>query len=769
MFWFILRDYKKWLVYDWSLEKLDVAMDMDDAIKFYHDDAKVTKDTIKAFGLVYTFALPTIEYKDFQKQIEDAKASNASKKPRIITKQFRDYLVKMARLRILSDAVYSVWNIVLDGYELVLDYRWWLLFLPKAWTKYEKKKETAKFNKEREGALILMKDDLMGFYRNEPYYIKIENEKKLFPIGKDYQIKHPRTWSDIIVKNNYGASLRNAIFWKAAEARAKKMLDAKAAYAAANPDDAKAAINHKEKPLLYWRQYDLRKVMGRRTCFTHIRRAGKTIFLVNAAIDFLLMHNDMSMLRPTSILFLSLAEKNIQAVIHYLLKMKESFGAIWDQMFHYDSKYNVFSFREWKKILGTITFISQLSRDPWVGNFVDALIVDEAPRIKYSVFKDFEPFITHEHAFFLAGSTMYEWVEKSWFYDYLIEYERESLERYDIDSFIIDEREKKQTNPGYIFDISAAKRYTLDDDENITEERKELLRQDYLKKSPARYLCELYSRFPDEGKVFNYSRSLQMSDKIKERVYKYVIIWYDPALTHDLSALIVVGYNSDTRKLVLLEEHTLNHWSDMTFGSQAKKIAELQKSLEIKYASGESSRPMFFVMDTTGNQKSAAELLRMFGVTVDQQISYTTGNYASDSPVPWEIRVPKKDLVKISQILFDESKVVLNNELQELIKQLENFYQIGNNQYEGKGSKDDHVNAMMLALYYVYETLGMKHELMLIDVAKWQDDKYLKRVHHLSQKDLIAYNKNKKSWFEQSLNSFKEDNDNSSYFSNYIR
>ena len=115
-----------------------------------------------------------------------------------------------------------------------------------------------------------------------------------------------------------------------------------------------------------------------------------------AALRFLLKDNPRRALRPTSVLYLSLAEKNIQAVVHYLMKMKESFGELGDQLFHYDSKYNVFSFRRGKEVLGTITFISKFARDPGVGNFVDALIVDEAPRIKYDVFKDFEPFITHE-------------------------------------------------------------------------------------------------------------------------------------------------------------------------------------------------------------------------------------------------------------------------------------------------------------------------------------------------------------------------------------
>jgi hypothetical protein len=70
-----------------------------------------------------------------------------------------------------------------------------------------------------------------------------------------------------------------------------------------------------------------------------------------AALRYLLRDNKKRALRPTSVLYLSLAEKNIQAVIHYLIKMKESFGDLGDQLFHYDSKYHVFSFRKGKEIL----------------------------------------------------------------------------------------------------------------------------------------------------------------------------------------------------------------------------------------------------------------------------------------------------------------------------------------------------------------------------------------------------------------------------------
>ena len=100
---------------------------------------------------------------------------------------------------------------------------------------------------------------------------------------------------------------------------------------------------------------------------------------------------------------------------------------------------------------------------------------------------------------------MYDGVEKSWFYDYLLEYEKETRDRYDVDKRILDIWREKEINPSYEPDVSTGIRYTIDDDENMTEKQKEHVKESYLKKDPSRYMTELYSRFPDEGKVFNYS------------------------------------------------------------------------------------------------------------------------------------------------------------------------------------------------------------------------------------------------------------------------
>ena len=62
-------------------------------------------------------------------------------------------------------------------------------------------------------------------------------------------------------------------------------------------------------------------------------------------------YNPKARFRPTSVLFVGLSEKNLQPVLHYIKKMIQSFGPVGEQMFHYDSKFSILSFRQGKEIL----------------------------------------------------------------------------------------------------------------------------------------------------------------------------------------------------------------------------------------------------------------------------------------------------------------------------------------------------------------------------------------------------------------------------------
>ena len=86
--------------------------------------------------------------------------------------------------------------------------------------------------------------------------------------------------------------------------------------------------------------------------------------MVFLALRAVMKHNPKAQFRPTSVLYIGLTEKALMPVLHYITKMTQAFGEAGEQMFRYDSKYGILSFKEGKRVLGTITFISQEGRNP---------------------------------------------------------------------------------------------------------------------------------------------------------------------------------------------------------------------------------------------------------------------------------------------------------------------------------------------------------------------------------------------------------------------
>lgn len=86
---------------------------------------------------------------------------------------------------------------------------------------------------------------------------------------------------------------------------------------------------------------------------------------------------------------------------------------------------------------------------------------------------------------------------------------------------------------------NAGLRYTIDDNEFLPDIEKQKIKVQYAK-NPIKYLSELYSRFPDEGKIFKYEPALREAASLQQNKYKYVVHGYDPARTQDKSVLITV-------------------------------------------------------------------------------------------------------------------------------------------------------------------------------------------------------------------------------------
>jgi hypothetical protein len=64
-----------------------------------------------------------------------------------------------------------------------------------------------------------------------------------------------------------------------------------------------------------------------------------------------------------------------------------------------------------------------------VGDYADFIVIDEAEKIPENVFDDFYALVTNERSRILMISTLNPRSEKTWFYNKLIEGEKEEMER----------------------------------------------------------------------------------------------------------------------------------------------------------------------------------------------------------------------------------------------------------------------------------------------------------------------------------------------------
>lgn len=244
-------------------------------------------------------------------------------------------------------------------------------------------------------------------------------------------------------------------------------------------------------------------------------------------------------------------------------------------MFHWDTASRRILFRSGKEILGEILFLSAEAKDPGIGEYADCVIIDEAGKIPQGHYEALQPIVDTEGARLIAVSTLYKTSMKGWFYEKIVDAEMRA--NIDVDNFIDNYRTLLKD-----VDLSAqegkakfaemvdrmdedrpvcALRYTIDDIEYLSEKKRDYIKKEY-EKDVVRYMSELYSRYPDEGKVFDYENALCSKDKVFSYSYENVVVAYDPAAVKDNPGVIVAGYVRDINKISILEEHNLPRSGD---------------------------------------------------------------------------------------------------------------------------------------------------------------------------------------------------------------
>jgi len=363
--------------------------------------------------------------------------------------------------------------------------------------------------------------------------------------------------------------------------------------------------------------------------------------------------------RERQIIFICVSEEKMWQPLQYLLTMCKEDMALW--FIKYKQKEKQFENTiTWAKLI----FRSAGSRTWAASYWADLVILDEAAMIGDQFWEDLLPIIIQEGATVFAISTINEDVKDNWFYRELVKAELE-----------LDDR-------------MFAMRVTIDDNELLTEERKQDMK-DALIHRPMKYWTQLYSIFPSGNTVFTLTWVIQPD---LQTLPNSVVIWYDPWKIRDNAAVVII----DPNELRVIEEI---RWYQVTYKNQHEMMKEIKKKYPIST----------IIMDRTGVGEGVAEI---FGDLVDVSVKYKGQGETNFNQQFAYYQVSKMNLVEGTKLYFENFWLKINSSLISLIGELKWFQKISTGkkvtQYGWVWVKDDSVNALMLACFQMKHVLWIQ-------------------------------------------------------------
>ena len=356
--------------------------------------------------------------------------------------------------------------------------------------------------------------------------------------------------------------------------------------------------------------------------------------------------------RERQILFICVSEEKMWQPLQYLLTMcKDDIALGYIKYTQKDKQFE--NTITWAKLI----FRSAWSRTGAASYWADLVILDEAAMIPDSFWEDLLPIIIQEGATVFGISTINEDVKDNWFYRELV-------------------RAELEIGPNMY-----AQRVTIDDNELLSDERKEAMKK-ALENNPMKYWTQLYSIFPSGNNVFSLTGVIQpnmgtMSDT--------VVIWYDPGKISDNAWVVII----DPSEMRVIEEV---RWYQVNYKDQKQLMIDLKKNY----------KNCTVVMDRTWVGEWVAEI---FGDVVDVYVKYKGHWEVTFNTQFGYYQVSKMTLVEFTKLYFEHFGLKINSGLENLINELKWFQKIntGNKviQYGGVWVKDDSVNALMLACFYL--------------------------------------------------------------------
>ena len=485
------------------------------------------------------------------------------------------------------------------------------------------------------------------------------------------------------------------------------------------------------------RQYQVIKRLGWMNFIAATRRSGKTRLLAFLAVREIIREpiTQQEQWRPIRVLYIGLTDKKNKAARDYILRMSAKYRA--SKMFKRQWEESRLMFQDQEgNALWIVDFISAKDYEAGVGEYADLILIDEAARVKEWVFEAILPIVTNEWARLICVSTIDRKTKKNWFYRKVLEAEKQEFLRPDIDKRILDTRknngyhQKKWKNDFTRESCAEVRknimyeremvgmRYTIDDIEYITERDREMSKR-ILREYPNRYYAELYSVFPDEGKIFPYERVLKEPDKISQVRFDYVVLGYDPAIMTDIWAVVVAWYDRVQSKIHFVEELEMPR---ETYNQHPETLNELKQ----RYAylvNGNDPRKVFIVADITGNL-GLVSLFETKHCDLDLKIRYHAGmQNTRDKNSTY--KVSKEYMVDTLRNIMESWWCVISTACVRMIEEM-NYFQIvenpqtGRQWYEAIEWHDDFVNAAMIATFFIYDYMIEKDHIMARNV--WRDE-----------------------------------------------
>lgn len=503
------------------------------------------------------------------------------------------------------------------------------------------------------------------------------------------------------------------------------------------------------------------------------RRWGKTYRAIDEAVE-MFTRDSQERSKPVRVLFVGINNKKLQTAIKYLLSFTKQFTEAW--YFERESSKNIMHYRQsdskaWKsksiQDLWTIEFIWSKDDDAWVWDYADLIIIDECERIAENVWEDIMPIITNEGARCILISTLNKNSQKTWFYNQLIQWETEEIQRWLTNMDVVEvikqqwnkrvqphiDEAKKTWKPfeEWINDIDidamAAEmrylrqwvwiRFTGEDNDLKTEQEKTFAR-DRLRWTKA-YYPEWWGIFPEDVWVYDYESSIKEKDYFNNRKYKYTVLAYDPAESRDKAALVYMWRDPNINKIEIFKTEKLPnnytyHWPaikkalsdckqyiDLSQSTTASTNAEVDRYRQNTTTPVNPEMRTFFAYDYNWVWQGLEPFLQESWVRIDMKVRFTwqwwivrKGN---------EHRVPKNLLVSNMQNMLDHNWTIINQECLELIEEMDHYKwyynaDTGYTKYQAEAwASDDFVSATMIWSYFILEYMGEKYNISKNDIA----------------------------------------------------